>query len=151
MVLAQKVKTFIWDRYSALIWINRAEWEVLCSSLAFCQHVEKGGFPAVKRIQRKSGSTSQIYMGCALHLFTIHRVCTHPTLGKPTIPILREVPNRPMIGGCFGASPFFGGICKLTQVAYSLTLEKCEIFDRCTCTRTSALVMSGSDCSVLLS
>lgn len=36
---------------------------------------------------------------------------TYPTLGNPTIPILREVPNRPINVGCFGASAFLGAIC----------------------------------------
>lgn len=36
---------------------------------------------------------------------------TYPTLGRPTIPIFREVPNLPIKGGCLGASPFLGGIC----------------------------------------
>lgn len=38
--------------------------------------------------------------------------CPYPTLGNPTIPIFRDVPNRPINGGCFGASVFFGGICE---------------------------------------
>lgn len=41
-----------------------------------------------------------------------HITCTYPTLGNPTIPIFREVPNRPINGGCFGASVFLGGICE---------------------------------------
>lgn len=36
---------------------------------------------------------------------------TYPTFGNPTIPIFKEVPNRPMIGGGLIASPpFLGGI-----------------------------------------
>lgn len=56
MVLAEEIKAFIRDRYSALIWINCAEREVFGSSLAFGQHVEKSGFPAATRIRRVSNS-----------------------------------------------------------------------------------------------
>lgn len=32
---------------------------------------------------------------------------TYPTLGRPTIPIFKEVPNLPISGGALGASPPF--------------------------------------------
>lgn len=45
MVLAEEVVALIGHRDPALIWVDCAEWEVLCSSLAFGQHIEEGGFP----------------------------------------------------------------------------------------------------------
>lgn len=54
MVLAEEIKTLIRDRYSVLIWVDCAEWEVLCSCLAFGQHIEKGGFPAIKTVRQES-------------------------------------------------------------------------------------------------
>ena len=45
VVLAEEVVALIRNRYSALVWVNRAEWEVFCRRLAFGQHIEKGGFP----------------------------------------------------------------------------------------------------------
>lgn len=50
MILAEKIISLIRYRYPALIWVNSAEWEVLCSRLAFGQHVEKCGFPAMRRL-----------------------------------------------------------------------------------------------------
>ena len=50
MVLAEVIEALIGDWYPALIRVNRAEREVLCSSLAFGQNIEKGGFPAVDRV-----------------------------------------------------------------------------------------------------
>lgn len=57
VVLAEEIKALIGNRYPAFIWVNCAEWEVLCSSLAFGQHIEKGGFPAV---DRESGECQQL-------------------------------------------------------------------------------------------
>lgn len=54
VVLAEEIKALIWDRHPALIWVDRAEGEVLCSSLTFGQHIEKGGFPAVDRVRNMS-------------------------------------------------------------------------------------------------
>lgn len=47
VVVAEEVITLIWHGYPAFIWINCAEWEVLCSSLAFSQHIEKCRFSEV--------------------------------------------------------------------------------------------------------
>lgn len=49
VVLAEEIKALIGNRHPALIWLNCTEWKVLCSSLAFSQHIEKGGFPAVRK------------------------------------------------------------------------------------------------------
>lgn len=123
MVLAEEIKALIRDRYPALIWVNCAEWEVLCSSLAFGQHIEKGGFPAVDRVRSVSAAESNIcsctHTTNVISTTTITR--TYPTLGNPTIPIFREVPNRPINGGGFGASPFLGGICESYKKLYNIT------------------------------
>ncbi len=37
-------------------------------------------------------------------------IATNPALGKPTIPIFRLVPTRPINGLGFASSFFFGGI-----------------------------------------
>ena len=63
MVLTEEIKALIRDRYSALIWVDCAEWEVLCSCLAFGQHIEKGGFPTMKRVRQGSvGGQLQMMM-----------------------------------------------------------------------------------------
>lgn len=58
VVLAEEIKALIWHRYPALIWVNGAEWEVLCSSLAFGQHIEKGGFPVMDRVRDRMSPTA---------------------------------------------------------------------------------------------
>lgn len=45
MVLAQVVKALIRNWHPALIRVNGAEGEVICSSLAFGQHIKKCRFP----------------------------------------------------------------------------------------------------------
>lgn len=50
VVLAEEIIALIWHRYPALVWINCAEGEVLCSSLAFGQHIKKCGFPEVDMV-----------------------------------------------------------------------------------------------------
>lgn len=54
MELAEIVIAFIRNGHPALIWINSAEGEILCSSLAFGQHVEEGGLPVVENIRINS-------------------------------------------------------------------------------------------------
>lgn len=48
VVLAQVIKALIGNWHPALIWINGAEWEIICSSLAFGEHIKKCRFPATK-------------------------------------------------------------------------------------------------------
>lgn len=57
VVLAEEIIALIGNWYPALIWVNRAEWEVLRSSLAFGQHIEKGGFPAAGSQESVNRST----------------------------------------------------------------------------------------------
>lgn len=112
VVLAEEVKAVIGDRYPALVWVNGAEWEVFCSSLTFGEHIKKCGFSVTDKVWEKHVrllKNSKSTRG-GHGPFTILS-CTYPTLGNPTIPILREVPNRPINVGCFGASAFLGGIC----------------------------------------
>lgn len=67
-----------------------------------------------EKVQNKHTQTNrQACWHFSAYINEIWRTKTHPTFGNPTIPILSEVPNRPMRGGSFGPSPpFFGGICK---------------------------------------
>lgn len=58
-----------------------------------------------------------------LQISTLYGTRTYPTLGNPTIPIFREVPNRPINGGCFGASTFLGGICVNYKSVNSYTVN----------------------------
>ena len=117
MELAEIFVAVVRDGHPALVRVNGAEWEILRGRLTFREHVEEGGFSAGgggggKQAEGLNGQTlpgaqfgrrSELLIDCS----------THPTLGSPTMPIFREVPNRPMIGACLGAAAFFGAIWKL--------------------------------------
>lgn len=49
VVLAEEIKTIIRNRYSTLVWVDGAEWEVLCRCLTFGQDVKESGFPVDDR------------------------------------------------------------------------------------------------------
>lgn len=74
VVMAEEVKAIIRDRYPALVWVNSAEWEVFCSSLAFGEHVEKCGFPVMRVEHVNSCSVSQITHRELLYIVCIHSV-----------------------------------------------------------------------------
>lgn len=61
MVLAEEVIALIWNRYPAFIWIDCAEREVLCSSLAFGQHIKKCGFSEVDNFMSTLFTTHFLY------------------------------------------------------------------------------------------
>lgn len=109
VVLAEEVIALIWHRYPAFVWVNCAEWEVLCSSLAFGQHIKKRGFSGVDNYISTLFTTPLLYK-YQTTVQCVYKTETYPTLGNPTIPIFKEVPKRPIKGGGFGASPFLGGI-----------------------------------------
>lgn len=112
VVLAEEVKTIIGNRYPALVWVNSAEREVFCSSLTFGEHIEKCGFPVMDKAREKHVNGCSVTPNADWVAPSEYCTsCTYPTFGNPTIPILREVPNRPINVGCFGASAFLGGIC----------------------------------------
>lgn len=71
VVLAEEVIALIWHRYPAFIWVNCAEWEVLCSSLAFGQHIKKCGFSEVDRY------ISNLFTTHLLYLYQTTVQCTH--------------------------------------------------------------------------
>lgn len=62
VVLAEELIALIWHRHPAFIWINRAEWEVLCSSLAFGQHIKKCGFSEVDKYISTLFTTHLLYI-----------------------------------------------------------------------------------------
>ena len=61
VVLAEEVIALIWNRHPALIWVDCAEREVLCSSQAFGQHVEKGGLPEDDRQESVKSSATFVH------------------------------------------------------------------------------------------
>jgi hypothetical protein len=76
---------------------NGAEGEVGCGHLALGQHIEERRLADQTSVKAAEKITE-----------------TNPTLGIPTMPILREVPKRPSIFGSSSstAAPFFKDLIK---------------------------------------
>ena len=71
-----------------------------------------------------------MFLNNALHVgLQILFLKTHPTLGIPTIPHFREVPNLPRNSGDFSSSFFLGGIPFIIDLRWrgSCTLALCRL------------------------
>ena len=78
--------------------VYRAEWEILRGGCRLCQHIEECWLARIRRYH-------------TLKWFLVSSINgTYPTLGSPTIPHFRDVPNLPKRGVASSSSFFFGGI-----------------------------------------
>ena len=80
--------------------IDRTERKVLSGHAGFSENVEEGRFSEGR--EREQHDTKCQWPRA--------RRKTHPAFGRPTIPIFRFVPTRPINGFGFVSSFFFGGI-----------------------------------------
>lgn len=137
VVLAQEIKALIWHRYPALIWINCTEWEVLCSSLAFGQHIEKCGFPVVN-MERSISKT-------LVHSHNTHMnidILDVDTPNNAHVPHIRKTHNSDFQRGpkssnqrrLFRSFSLFGGHLRVLQVRYIISLGQSITQNQMLCT-----------------
>lgn len=84
---AEEIIALVWNGHSAFIWVNGAEGEIFCRSLALCQHVEKRRLPENENSCEEEPSGPRRCRPQAPRLLQQHRCLqqTHKTTSLPRI------------------------------------------------------------------
>jgi hypothetical protein len=91
--------------------IDRAKRKIFRRNTRFSENIEKSRFSEGEKKRTKILSTEQMNG-------------TNPAFGRPTIPIFKFVPTRPINGFGLASSFFFGGIETLKMFCFFFYLKK---------------------------
>lgn len=85
---AEEIIALVWNGHSAFIWVNGAEGEIFCRSLALCQHVEKRRLPENENSCEEEPSGPRRCRPQAPRLLRQHR-CLQQTHKAASLPRIR--------------------------------------------------------------